>query len=188
MRCAIGPHEEILVDMAGDAPVPAGTDILVVCGTPQVAEATRVLDTMRRTREAASAAVPVRLNLGIGAFYFDAFGLDRASADAAFAERVRQSAMAETYAANAGFHLCTARDMAAAAALRAVGVPAVPLPCPGFFAPLFQPRPLLRHQALLISVLNGTASFWNRVAGDIHAVHDVWRRNYPDAVFLAHDE
>jgi hypothetical protein len=96
--------------------------------------------------------------------------------------------MAETYAANAGFHLCTARDMAAAAALRAVGVPAVPLPCPGFFAPLFQPRPLLRHQALLISVLNGTASFWNRVAGDIHAVHDVWRRNYPDAVFLAHDE
>jgi hypothetical protein len=43
-------------------------------------------------------------------------------------------------------------------------------------------------RTLLIPVLNGTSRFWNRVAGDIHAVHDVWRRNNPDAVFLAHDE
>jgi hypothetical protein len=188
MRCAIGAHEERLVDMAGDEPIPADTDILVVCGTPQVAHTGIIPDTLRRTRQAADAPVPVRLNLGIGAFYFDAFGLDRPAADAAFAERVRTGPAAALYAGNAGFHLCAARDMAATAALRAVGVPAIPLPCPGFFSPLFQPRPLVRRTTPLVSVLNGTASFWHRVAADMHSFHDRLRRMHPDMIFLAHDE
>lgn len=188
LRCAIGPHEAETVNLASDQPIPDGTDVLVVCGTPQIAAVHQVVDTVRRTAEAAESQVPVRINLGAGAFYFDAFGPDRAVRDAAFAERVRNAPAAASYARYTGFHLCVTRDMAGTAALRGLGVPAVPLPCPGFFAPLFQPRPLLRWTRPLISVLNGGASFWNRVSGDVHGFYARLHELHPDSLFIAHDE
>ena len=188
MRCALGPHEAAEVDLASDDPIPGDADVLVVCGTPQIADMHQVVDTVRRTAEAAEAKVPVRINLGAGAFYFDAFGPDLAGRDAAFAGLVQRSRAAAAYARYSGFDLCVTRDMAATAALRRLGVPAVPLPCPGFFAALFQPRPAVRWPQPLVSVLNGGVSFWNRVTGDVHAFYARLHEQHPDAVFIAHDE
>ncbi|MBD0271074.1 MAG: hypothetical protein ICV73_04005 [Acetobacteraceae bacterium] len=188
MLCALGPHEARTVDIASADPIPEDTDVLVVCGMPQVARMQPVVAAVRRAAEAAESSVPVRINLGAGAFYADGFGLDRAGQDAAFAERVRSSPVAATYAKYAGFHLCTARDLAATAALRGLGVPAVPLPCPGFFSPLFQPRPLLRRPGPLVSVLNGGVGLWGGVTGDVHGFYERLRESRPDAVFVAHDE
>lgn len=188
MRCAIGPHESREIDIARGEPIPAGTQVLVVCGMPQIADAQEVGPATRRTAEAASADVPVRINLGAGAFYFDAFGPDRAASDAAFADRVRFCPVVDLFRAYRGFNLCVTRDHAATATLRALGVPVTPLPCPGYFAPLFQPAPLLRHERPLIATLNGTVSFWNRVVGDLEGFHHRLRAAYPEALFLAHDE
>ncbi len=188
MRCAIGGHQAREIDIARGEAIPSETQVLVVCGMPQIAAAQAVGPATHRTAEVASADVPVRINLGAGAFYFDAFGDDRAALDAGFAERVRDCAIAPLFRAYRGFHLCTTRDHAAAAALHMLDVPAIALPCPGFFAPLFQPRPLLRHDQPLIATLNGRVSFWNRVAGDVEAFHHRLRAAHPDAAFLAHDE
>ncbi|GAA0566931.1 hypothetical protein GCM10009416_01180 [Craurococcus roseus] len=188
MLCALGPHEAREVNLASKDPVPDDTDVLVVCGTPQIAKMQPVVAPVRRAAEAADAPVPVRLNLGAGAVYVDDFGADRAGRDAAFAQSVREAPVAATYARYAGFHLCTTRDLAATAALRGVGVPALPLPCPGFFSALFQPRPLLRHARPLVSVLNGGVGMWNSVAGDVHGFYERLREARPDALFVAHDE
>lgn len=188
MRCALGPHEEEVRFMSDNEPFPADTDVLVVCGTPQILHGAKTTRNVDRILEAASSDIPVKINIGSGSFYFDAFKGNRTELDASFSERVSRSPIGEHYARYSNFDLVTCRDFGAVAALRAVGVDVVPLPCPGFFSALFQSRPLFKRPQQIVSVLNGTASFWNRVAGD---VHDFYRRLWEaDAsrIFLAHDE
>jgi hypothetical protein len=188
MRRALGPHAEEVRFMSDHEPFPADTDVLVVCGTPQILHGAATTRNIDRILEAAGSDIPVKINIGAGSFYFDAFDGNRRELDASFAERVSRSPIAKAYALYSGFDLCTCRDYGAEAVLRAVGVDVVPLPCPGFFSALFESRPLFRRQQQVVSVLNGTASFWNRVSGD---VHDFYRRLWeadPSRIFLAHDE
>lgn len=189
MRCAIGPHRERRVDFGTPgAEFPADADVLVVCGTPQVTDGSVPFRRLQQALAAAEARVPVRLNIGAGSYYLKAFQPDMAEADAAFAARVKAGRLAPAYAGFQGFHLVTTRDMAAAAALRGVGVAALPMPCPGFFAPLFQPRPLLRHKALLVSALNGRAGMLHTQAFDLHGFLEALHATHPEARFIAHDE
>lgn len=187
MRCALGEHNERICFLDGSDPLPADTDIAVVCGMPQLLNA-RPSALIERIAEVAACDVPVKLNLGVGAFYFDAFGDDRAQKDDAFVERLKKHPGTELYRKYVGFDLCTCRDMAGAKALREFGVAAAPLPCPGFFSALFEPRPLVRRTNQLVSVLNGTAGFWNSVKGDIHGFYRrLWDAD-KDRLFIAHDE
>lgn len=189
MQCAIGPHRECRVDFGTPgAEFPADADVLVVCGTPQVTDGSVPFRRLQQALAAAEARVPVRLNIGAGSYYLKAFDPDVAEADAAFAARVRAGRLASAYAGFRGFHLVTTRDMAAAQALRGVGVAAVPMPCPGFFAPLFQPRPLLRHPSLLVSALNGRAGLLHTRAFDLHGFLEQLHAARPEARFIAHDE
>lgn len=188
LRIAIGPYEGTERHLCDADPLPGDADIVVVCGMPQVSQGRAVGQHLGRIQQAAASTVPVKLNLGAGAFYFDAFGPDREKRDAAFADRVKTTTVAEAYREFARFDLCTCRDLAAAAALRGLGVNAIALPCPGFFSAIFQPRPLFRRQAQLVSVLNGTASFWNRVDADVHGFYRRLWESDPTRVFLAHDE
>jgi hypothetical protein len=188
MQCAIGPHRERRVDFGTPgAEFPADADVLVVCGTPQVTDGSVPFRRLQQALAAAEARVPVRLNIGAGSYYLKAFDPDVAAADAAFAARVKAGRLARAYAGFQGFHLVTTRDMAAAQALRGVGVAALPMPCPGFFAPLFQPRPLLRHPALLVSALNGRAGLLHTKAFDLHGFLERLHASRPEARFIAHD-
>lgn len=187
MRAAIGPHEEIIRHLSDDEPLPE-TDIIVVCGTPQIANAGQASQNLLRIVQAAESKAKVRINLGAGAFYFDAFEADRAASDAAFAERVKKAPTAEYFSRYRGFDLVTCRDMAGVATLDGLGVPNHGLPCPGFFSALFQPRPLFRRPQQLISVLNATASFWNRVDADVHGFYRDLYQADRSRIFIAHDE
>lgn len=188
MRAAIGPHVEETRYLTDNTPLPADTDIAVVCGTPQIAQNREVSQNIRRIAELAESDVPVKLNLGAGAFYFDAFEADRAACDAAFAGRVMKAGSAAWYRRYAGFDLLTCRDMGGSAVMTELGVAHRPLPCPGFFSALFETRPLFRRPQQMVSVLNGTASFWNRVDADVHAFYRrLWQAD-PSRIFIAHDE
>ncbi|WP_160000466.1 hypothetical protein [Roseomonas sp. 18066] len=188
MRAAIGPHEEETRYLSDHSPLPDDTDIAVICGTPQIANTSEVSRNIQRIADIAGSAVPVKLNLGAGAFYFDAFDADRAAADAAFAGRVQKAVSADYYRRYAGFDLLTCRDMGGSAVMNALGVAHKPLPCPGFFSALFEPRPLFRRPQQMVSVLNGTASFWNRVDADVHGFYRrLWQAD-PSRLFIAHDE
>ncbi|HWX47174.1 MAG TPA: hypothetical protein VNZ61_03895 [Roseomonas sp.] len=188
MRSAIGEHEEEVRFLSDNESFPRDTDIIVVCGTPQILVTASPSQNLQRILEAANSDIPVKINLGAGSFYFDAFGELRSSLDDAFGERIRQAPIASAYAQYSNFDLCTCRDFAGVAALRKLGVDPLALPCPGFFSAIFEPRPLFRRQEQLVSVLNGTASFWNRVAGDVHGFYRrLWERD-STRVFLAHDE
>jgi hypothetical protein len=187
MQCALGEHDEEIRFLEDSDAIPPDTDIAVVCGMPQILNS-RPSNLIKRIAETASCGAPVKINLGAGSFYFDAFGDDRAQKDQAFADRMKAHPGTELYEQYAGFDLCTCRDMAGEKALRGFGVTAIPLPCPGFFSALLEPRPLVRRPNQLISVLNGTASFWNAVKGDIH---DFYRRLWetdPTRIFIAHDD
>ncbi len=188
MRIAIGPHCEAVHFISDADLLPADVDIVVVCGMPQVSQSQAGNAKIERLAEVARSKVSVRLNLGAGSFFFDGFGNDREKKDASFAERVKLSGAAETYRAFAKFDLCTCRDLGAVAALRGLGMDAIGLPCPGFFAAMFQPQPLFRRQEELVSVLNGTASFWNRVDADVHSFYRRLWESDPTRIFLAHDE
>ncbi|MFB9969240.1 hypothetical protein ACFFMP_03900 [Pseudoroseomonas cervicalis] len=188
LRAAIGPHEEAVRYLSDDAPLPADTDIAVICGTPQIAHTGEISQNIRRIAAIAESAVPVKLNLGAGAFYFDAFGADRAAADADFAGRVAAGPSGPYYRRYAGFDLMTCRDRGGAAVMQGLGIAHEALPCPGFFSALFEPRPLFRRPQQLVSVLNGTASFWNRVDADVHGFYRrMWQAD-PSRIFIAHDE
>lgn len=39
MRCALGPHDEEICFLEDERPIPPGTDILVICGMPQILNA-----------------------------------------------------------------------------------------------------------------------------------------------------
>lgn len=188
LRAAIGPHEEVVRYLSDDEPLPADTDIAVICGTPQIAHTGEISQSIRRIAAVAESAVPVKLNLGAGAFYFDAFEADRAAADAAFAGRVASGPSAAYYRRYAGFDLLTCRDRGGAAVMQGLGIAHEALPCPGFFSALFEPRPMFRRPQQLVSVLNGTASFWNRVDADVHGFYRrMWQAD-PSRIFVAHDE
>lgn len=188
MRAALGPHEEEVRFMSDHEPLPQDTDVLVVCGTPQILHGVKTTRNVDRILEAVSSDIPVKINIGAGSFYFDAFDGDRKELDASFGERVSRSPLAKAYERYAGFDLCTCRDYGGEAVLRSVGVDVVPLPCPGFFSALFQPRPLFKRQQQIVSVLNGTASFWNRVSGDVHEFYRRLWETDDTRIFLAHDE
>ncbi|MCQ4158841.1 hypothetical protein NON00_02725 [Roseomonas sp. GC11] len=187
MRAAVGAHEEVVRSVADDAPAP-GSDIVVVCGMRQFNHHGDVGRVVERIAALARAGGPVLLNLGVGATYYEPPGTVAPEAgDAAFAARVAGAARAGQYRDYAGFDLVTCRDGAARAALAALGVAAELLPCPGFFAALAEPRPLLRRPRQLVSVLHGLAPLWNRVPVD---AHDLYRRLWqadPSRVFLAHE-
>ncbi|MXP63286.1 hypothetical protein E0493_07960 [Roseomonas sp. M0104] len=188
VRRAIGQHEEEVRFLSDNESFPSDTDMIVVCGTPQILVGATPSQNLQRILEAANSDVPVKINLGAGAFYFDAFGELRNSLDEAFGERVRQAPIASAYAQYAKFDLCTCRDFAGVAVLKQLGLEPLALPCPGFFSAIFEPRPLFRRQEQLVSVLNGTASFWNRVSGDVHGFfRRLWEQD-PTRVFIAHDE
>ncbi len=188
LRMALGEHIETIRSVADGEKLPSDADVVVVCGMPQVSQSNTPGIKLQRILEAAQSESPVRLNLGAGSFYFDAFDGDRKNKDAAFANRVVGSLGAVAYREFARFDLCICRDHGAVAALRGLGVDAIGLPCPGFFAPMFQSRPLFRQQGQLVSVLNGTASFWNRVDADVHGFYRRLWESDPTRTFLAHDE
>jgi hypothetical protein len=188
MHAAIGPHQEEVRFLSDDAPLPPDTDIVVVCGTPQIANTAEIGQNLTRIAQMAESDVPVRINLGAGAFYFDAFEEDRKATDEAFALRVAKAPSAAYYSRYKGFDLCTCRDMAGDAVLRTLDVQHAALPCPGFFSSIFQTRPLFRRPQQMISVLNATASFWNRVDADVHRFYRQLRDADPSRIFVAHDE
>lgn len=186
MRCALGPHDEEICFLEDERPIPPGTDILVICGMPQILNA-RPTSILRRIIEVGHSNIPVKLNIGAGSFYFDAFGDDRQATDAAFADRVASNAEAEFYAGYKAFDAMTCRDFAGVLALEKFGVVAKALPCPGFFSAAFEPRPLLRSGRELVSVLNGTASFWNAVRADVHGFYrSLWAEDN-SRIFISHD-
>lgn len=188
MHAAIGPHHETIRYLSDREPLPADTDIAIICGTPQILNSGTVSRNVERIAEVAESDVPVKINLGAGAFYFDAFGEDRPAADRAFAERVQGAGSAGYYRRYGGFDLVTCRDMAGDAVFNTLGIAHQPMPCPGFFSALFEPRPLFRRKEQLVSVLNGTASFWNRVDADVHLFLRQLHEADPSRIFIAHDE
>jgi hypothetical protein len=186
MRCALGPHDEEICFLEDDTGIPPDVDIAVICGMPQILNA-RPTHILSRIAEIGQSDVPVKLNLGAGSFYFDAFGVDRQGADSAFADRVASNSEANFYRDYVGFHAMTCRDHAGVLALEKFGVTAKALPCPGFFSAMFQPRPLLRSERELVSPLNGTASFWNAVRADVHKFYrSLWEAD-STRVFISHD-
>lgn len=186
MRCALGPHDEEICFLENDISIPQDTDIAVICGMPQIlnAKPTKILDGIAKV---ASMPVPVKLNLGAGSFYFDAFGPDKKAADMAFSERVASNQEASFYRDYKGFDAITCRDHAGVLTLEKFGVTARALPCPGFFSAMFELRPLLRSGRELVSPLNGTASFWNAVRADVHKFYrSIWEAD-STRVFVSHD-
>ncbi len=186
MRCALGPHEEKICFLEDDITIPEDVDIAVICGMPQILNA-NPSKILRGIATVASMPVPVRLNLGAGSFYFDAFGSDRKAADTAFADRVASNHEADFYRKYNHFDAITCRDFAGVLTLEKFGIKARALPCPGFFSAMFEPRPLLRSGRELVSSLNGTASFWNAVRADVHKFYQsLWQADNT-RVFISHD-
>jgi hypothetical protein len=186
MRCALGPHDEEICFLEDDIGIQPDIDIAVICGMPQILNA-RATHILRRIAEIGQSDIPVKLNLGAGSFYFDAFGVDRQGADSAFADRVASNGEASFYRDYVGFHAVTCRDHAGVLVLEKFGVPAKALPCPGFFSAMFEPRPLLRSGRELVSPLNGTASFWNAVRADVHKFYKSLWEGDNTRIFISHD-
>ncbi|MCA3420784.1 MAG: polysaccharide pyruvyl transferase family protein [Roseomonas sp.] len=186
MRCALGPHDEEICFLDDDITIPKDVDIAVICGMPQILNA-KPEEILNSIAKVASMPIPIKLNLGAGSFYFDAFGPDRKAADMAFADRVVSNHGAAIYREYNGFDAITCRDHAGALTLEKFGVTARALPCPGFFSTMFEPRPLLRSGRELVSSLNGTASFWNTVRADVHNFYrSLWEADNT-RVFISHD-
>jgi hypothetical protein len=187
MRRALGPHDEDICFLESESSLPGDTDIALVCGMLQIQDQNPSI-ILQRIAEVGNSPFPVKLNLGLGSFYFPAFGIESKDAEASFVHRITSGTDGNFYRDYLGFDAISCRDQCSAHILSNFGLDAAILPCPSFFSSISEPRPLLRSDRQIVSVLSGMSPSWDTVPVDVHGLYQsLWAAD-KYRMFVSHDE